>query len=272
MSTPIITTTTKTKPTLVLLGGSWHNPQNYRKLASALTNQSYDIQIPSFPSMNGDRPPTADLYTDIEFVKSYVGDFVDQGQHVIVLMHSYGGQVGTDALGELGVDARKAKGLPGGVVHLMYITAFMPMEGEMMMDKVRLFGHEGLIPIVFSVADDGTHVHADPKKLLVGSTPGDQVEEGDIEEYVATLSRWNGNAMYQKLKEREAWRDIEISYVLTLKDMTVFPDYQTSMVDAVKKEGKEFKVYELETGHSPNLTRTDELVKIILEVAEKYQA
>ncbi|KAF7877251.1 hypothetical protein EAF04_000935 [Stromatinia cepivora] len=272
MSTQALTPTTKTKPTLVLLSGSWHNPENYRKLTSTLANQGYDLQIPVLPTMNGDQPPTADLYTDIEFVKSYVGDLVDKGQHVIVLMHSYGGQVGTNALIELGVDARKAKGLPGGVVHLMYITAFMLLEGEMMMDKVRLFGHEELIPIVFSVADDGTHVHADPKKLLVGSTPGDQVEEGEIEEYVATLSRWNGNAMYQKLKERAAWRDIEISYVVTLKDMTVFLDYQMSMVDAVKKEGKEFKVYELETGHSPNLTMTDKLVKIILEVAEKYRA
>ncbi|KAF7939178.1 uncharacterized protein EAE97_007259 [Botrytis byssoidea] len=262
--------TSETKPTLILLSGSWHNPQNYLKLVSALSTYSYDLLIPSLPSMNGAQPPTADLYTDTDFVRSYISDLVSQGKHIIVLMHSYGGQVGTNALTEFAVSTRKSQGLSGGVVHLLYISAFMMLEGESMMDKVRLFGHEELIPVVFTIAEDGTHVHSDPRTLLIGSNPDDKVTEAEIEEYISNLSRWNGNAMYQPLKDRAAWRVIETSYVITKMDMTVFLDFQVSMLEAVKKEGKEVRVWELETGHSPTLTMTDELVKIILEVAGKY--
>ncbi|KAF7956085.1 hypothetical protein EAE96_005006 [Botrytis aclada] len=262
--------TSETKPTLVLLSGSWHNPQNYHKLVSALSTHSYDLLIPSLPSMNGAQPPTADLYTDITFIHSYISDLVSQGKHIIVLMLSYGGQVGSNALTEFAVSTRKFQGLSGGVVHLLYITAFMMLEGECMMDKVRLFGHEELIPIVFKIAEDGTQVHSDPRALLIGSNPKDKVTEEEIEEYISTLSRWNGNAMYQPLKDRAAWRDIDMSYVVTKMDKTVFVNYQLDMLEAVKKEGKEVKVWELETGHSPALTMTDELVEIVLEVAGRY--
>ncbi|TGO29514.1 hypothetical protein BPAE_0014g00650 [Botrytis paeoniae] len=261
MSTP------QAKPTLVLLSGSWHNPQNYHKLVSALQTHSYDLLIPSLPSMNGAQTPTADLYTDTSFIHSYISDLVSQGKHIIVLMHSYGGQVGTNALTEFAINTRKAQGLPGGVVHLLYISGFMMLEGEAMMDKVRLFGHEELIPVVFTIAEDGTHVHSDPRTLLIGSNSDDKVTETEIEEYVANLSRWNGNAMYQPLKDRASWRDIETSYVVTKMDMTVFLDFQVSMLEAVKKE---VKVWELETRHSSTLTMTDEFVEIVLGIAGKY--
>ncbi|TEY70246.1 hypothetical protein BOTCAL_0108g00010 [Botryotinia calthae] len=178
-------------------------------------------------------------------------------------MHSYGGQVGSNALTEFAVSTRKAQGLSGGIVHLLYISAFMMLEGEAMMDKVRLFGHEELIPIVFNIAEDGTYVHSDPRTLLIGSNPDDKVTEAEIEEYISSLSRWNGKAI-------AAWRDIETSYVVTKMDMTVFLDSQSSMLEAVKKEGNEVKVWELETGHSPMLTMMGELVKIVLEFTGKY--
>ncbi|TGO49008.1 hypothetical protein BOTNAR_0448g00020 [Botryotinia narcissicola] len=167
-------------------------------------------------------PPTADLYTDTDFVRSYVPDLVSQGKHIIVLMNSYGGQVGTNALAEFAVSTRKSQGLSGGVVHLLYISAFMMSEGESMMDKVRLFGHEELIPVVFIIAEDGTHVLSDPRTLLIGSNPDDKVTEAEIEEYISNLSRWNGIAIYQPLKDRAAWRDIETSNVITKMDMIVF--------------------------------------------------
>jgi len=135
---------------------------------------------------------------------------------------------------------------------------------------VRLFGHEELISIVFNIAEDETHVHSDPRTLLIGSNPDAKVTKTEIEENISNLSRWNGKAMYQPLKDRAAWRDIRMSYVVTRMDMTVFLDFKSSMLEAVEEEGREVKVWELETGHSPMLTMTDQLVKIVLEVVGKY--
>lgn len=46
------------------------------------------------------------------------------------------------------------EGLPGGVSHLMYMTTPAVPEGKSMVDAVRDFGHEELLPLAFDFADD----------------------------------------------------------------------------------------------------------------------
>jgi len=96
------------------------------------------------------------------------------------------------------------------------------------------------------------------------------VEEKEREEYVASLARWNGKGMYQEVRGRAAWRDIESSYVITKNDMTVLIDYQTTMVEEVTKEGRNLRILELDTGHSPGLTMTEKLVEFIMDITERY--
>lgn len=166
---------------------------SYEKFQSALEAQDHRVHIPALPTMNGARPPTADLYTDSEFVRSYVEGLVETGRDVVVLMHSYGGQVGTNCLVRLGAETRKRRGLTGGVTRLVYIAAFAATEGSSKVDVVKDFGHEAMMPIAFDFADDDTCVSRGPKNLLVG--PGHPEEE--LEAYVAGPARWHGKAMDQ---------------------------------------------------------------------------
>ncbi len=101
----------------------------------------------------------------------------------------------------------------------------------------------------------------DPKALLVG--PG--FEDAEAEAYVESLGRWNGRCMYQEVAQC-AWREIPVTYIYTGRDMTVPLEYQKSMVDLMKAEGREVQTFELETGHCPNVTKTEEVVGIINEV------
>lgn len=246
------------KPTLILIHGGWHIPKSYSKLTDALESAGYDIYVPALPSMNGARPPTANLATDTEYIRSYVESFLNDGKIVVVLMHSYGGQVGSNALYGLGFQDRAMKSLPGGVARLIYITAFAMPEGKSMMDKVQEFGHMDLIPLAFDFADDDTCVNRDPKMLLIG--PG--VENEEAEAYVSTLVRWNGKTMYEPLSHC-AWKEIPVTYIYTTQDMTVPFDYQKSMVQNLQSVGREVQTIELETGHCPNLTMTKEVVDAI---------
>ena len=47
-------------------------------------------------------------------------------------MHSYGGQVGTNALSGLGATKRAAEGKPGGIIELVYLAGFAMVEGTSM--------------------------------------------------------------------------------------------------------------------------------------------
>ncbi|KAL9620511.1 MAG: hypothetical protein Q9160_004980 [Pyrenula sp. 1 TL-2023] len=257
------------KPTIIIIHGAWHVPRTYDKLTNALRHAGYEVHLPVLPSMNGVHPPNADLTADTTFIRSYVTDVVSDGRTILVLMHSYGGQVGTNALTGLSVKERAIRGLSGGVANLIYMCSFALPEGWSMVDKVKKFGHEHLLPLAFEFAEDDSCVNRDPKTLLVG--PG--ISEDEADQYVASLVRWNGKSMYQAI-ENCAWKEdgIAVSYILTTGDMTVPLDYQKSMVKGMEEHGKNVETVELETGHCPNLTMTQEVVNFVNRVAAKVEA
>lgn len=260
---------TPPRPTIVLVHGGWHTPPLYDKFVTRLRNAGYEVHVPSLVTMNGSRPPNADLYTDSALIRSYVESLAEAGRKIVVLMHSYGGQVGTNALAGLGLETRqKEKGVnAGGITRLVYITAFALDEGEGMMDMVTKMGNADLIPLAFDFHEDGTAVSRDAKMLLVGP-PGPGVSEEDVDREVARFERWNGSAMYQPLQSA-AWRDIPASYVCCKNDMTVPITYQQVFIDKLRGWGKDVPVFELETGHCPQITMPDQLAEVVLEVVGK---
>ncbi|KAI1504100.1 hypothetical protein F5X99DRAFT_373442 [Biscogniauxia marginata] len=147
--------TTTAKPTIVIIHGGWHVPESFEKLTNALMSVGFEVHVPRLPSVNEARPPNADLSSDTVLVRSYVEGLVQAGRTVVALMHSYGGQVGTNALYGLGLETRSAQGLKGGVSHLIYMAAYAVSQGAMM-DKVKEFGHTDIVPIVFGFVEDGS--------------------------------------------------------------------------------------------------------------------
>ncbi|KAI1771164.1 Alpha/beta hydrolase fold-1 [Hypoxylon cercidicola] len=256
-----------TKPTLLIVHGGWHVPHSYGKLTSALRAAGFEVHIPRNVSMNGSRPPNADLATDSDLIRAYASSLVEAGRDVAVLMHSYGGQVGTNALYGLSHKARAAKGLSGGVTHLIYMAAFALPEGKKMVDKVEEFGHMDRMPAAFSFDEDQSCVPNYPKEGLVGEPYADELDPEELAAYIATLSRWNGKCMYLPLENTPAWRDdAKLCYIYTLGDLTVPIDYQRSMVQYLEKEGKVVQTVDLETGHSPNLTATKGVVDAVVRL------
>ncbi|KAG9188051.1 hypothetical protein G6011_01974 [Alternaria panax] len=172
-------------PTILIIPGSWHKPQSYTKLRHALTSAGFDVLVPELPSTNGFRPPDANLTTDTTHVRSVIEDLVKNGDEMIVVMHSYGGQIGTSTVSGLGFRRRQEAGLNGGIRDLVYMSACAVSEGKSMMDMVRHFNHESLIPLAFDFADDMTCVSRDPKTLLLGADSG--LSDAEVDEYVEML-------------------------------------------------------------------------------------
>ncbi|KAK8130830.1 Alpha/beta hydrolase fold-1 [Apiospora sp. TS-2023a] len=258
-------TSSSNKPAIVLVHGGWHIPSTYSKLVELLQSSGLDVHVPRLPSMNEARPPNADLATDTEHIRSYVENLVDAGRSVVAVMHSYGGQVGTNALANLSLESRSKRGLPGGVAHLVYMCAFALPEGGSMVGKVKEMGHEHLLPLAFDFDEkDNSVVCRDPKTSLIGD--GDGAGTDEVEAYLASLVRWNGTCMYQAISKC-AWQEVPVTYIYTSLDMTVLFDYQKSMVEMMRKEGQKVATVELRTGHCPNLTRTQEVAGVLSKVA-----
>ena len=66
------------------------------------------------------------------------------------------------------------------------------------------------------------------------------------------------------------FKDVPVSYLLCLHDLTITPETQKSGIDMIEREtGKKVAVTSLEADHVAPLTHTDEVVRWVVQLAEK---
>jgi len=126
---------TQSLPTILLVQGSFQIPQVYEKLVKGLEARGYPTIYPQVPSCsNVDSPefPQLSLADDASAIRKELTRLIEgEGRTVVVVMHSYGGLVGSEATTEeLSYANRHARGLPGGVIHLFFYAAFLLQEGQ----------------------------------------------------------------------------------------------------------------------------------------------
>ena len=132
---PAAAAQTQDLPTIVLIQGSFQIPDVYSKLVQGLVYQGYPTIFPRLPSCsNTESPnfPQVSLVDDALAIRTELVRQVEyEGKYVVVVMHSYGGLVGSEAITEdLTWAKRRAQGLPGGVIHIFFYAAFLINEGQ----------------------------------------------------------------------------------------------------------------------------------------------
>jgi alpha-beta hydrolase superfamily lysophospholipase len=120
---------------IVGVQGSFHTPQAYDALTQALKDQGFTTFQPELPSCSNTEDgdfPSKTLHGDSAVIKGLIERLDnDEGKRVFVIMHSYGGLVGSNAMSEdLGFTYRQSAGLSGGVISFFYIAAFLLDKGQ----------------------------------------------------------------------------------------------------------------------------------------------
>lgn len=254
MRPPIPADTSMSPPTVVLVHETWHTPAHYKKLTAALQATGLEIHCPLLPTSNGSRPPNFNFSDDVATVRSLILSLVDARKPVMLIMHSYGGVVGSSALDELSSARRSTKGLPGGVVCLVYVCAYILPKGSSVASVVREVGYWDLLEQAMNTDDDGTMALNDPASLLYGDLSPEESAEN-----MKTLVR-TPYKLLQAEATFEPWREIPTTYIFTAKDGTVPSVYQKLMTDKVQAEGVVLHREYLDCGHSPFLSRTKSMV------------
>ena len=91
------------KPTIVVVQGSFQTALVYEALEKGLQSQGYPTIHPTLPSCsNIDSPtfPSITLLDDAVTIRREVGRVVEETKTVVLVMHSYGGLVGSEAIPE----------------------------------------------------------------------------------------------------------------------------------------------------------------------------
>ena len=100
------------KPAIVLVHGAWHVPEHYNILIDHLQQAGFEAFCPLLPTCDEAKRATADVHAYANTIRSQITSVIDQSREIIMLLHSYGGVVGTEAVQGLSISERADQSLP----------------------------------------------------------------------------------------------------------------------------------------------------------------
>ena len=251
----------KVKPAIVLVHGAWHVPEHYSDFVQSLQHAGFEVSCPRLPTCDEAKRLSADMYTDADVVRNQVISLIDKSREVIMLLHSYGGAVGTEAVNGLSASERDTRGLKGGVVHLIYMCGFMLQVGECV-------GGASLPrpdpdPVESDAATGTTFLYEPPIQLFYAD-----VEPERAKRMEKLLTRQSGKAMTDAVTYA-AWQHIPTTYLRTQDDQVLFPDWQERQIKAVRDAGVNLTVVTFKSSHSPFLSMPEEMVAAVERAVER---
>lgn len=123
------------QPVILLIPGAWHQAGCWDSVATLLRNQNYQVVSATLPSAGG--PTSSTIADDAEHIRNkYLDDLIAQGREVIVVVHSYGGIPGTESVKGRARKDVAAQGNSGGVIALVYVTAFLIPAGKSLIETL----------------------------------------------------------------------------------------------------------------------------------------
>lgn len=125
------------KPVFILVPGAFHPGSLYQPLLDGLTKQGYETHAITKRSVAGPDPEDITTQDDANYAHGVITSYLDRGEDVVVICHSYSGLVGSAASYGLSKSDRQAAGEPGGVVGLIGIACLLVPEGVSLSETSR---------------------------------------------------------------------------------------------------------------------------------------
>ena len=244
------------KTTIVFVPGAWHSPDAFRAVGSYLEKSGYKTQYVPLPSV-GASPAVKDFSADVKAIASVISKEVEAGQKVVLVVHSYGGLPGNEAVKDLDLASREKAGEKGGVSHIFFCCSFVSPEGQSLHTA---FGSQDLP--WWSISDD--------KMIVTPKTPEqifyNDLSEADVKKYVAQLQTHGYQTFFSKVTH-PAWKTVPSTYLYCLKDQAIPIEIQKMMVEGTAK-GAPMRTDTLDAGHSPFINMPQETANAIMRAAE----
>ncbi|EIW83281.1 alpha beta-hydrolase [Coniophora puteana RWD-64-598 SS2] len=247
------------KPTVLIVHGSWHAPAHYEPLGRRLEERGYNVFCPPLPSWHAD-PRATTLRADADAIEQALKKLVeDEQRHVVVVAHSYGGIVASEAVkASYGRKERAVEGKEGGVLHIVYMCAIVVEEGKSLVDQWGPLPKALPETLICSRTDGATAFFNDVAK--------DELERG---QYVQKLVR--GSVKPDIFPTTyAAYKHYPVTYILCTED-NVWPYkacQEVAVRDILVKNGAVVAEKILRSGHSPFITLPGEVAEFVDEIVE----
>ncbi|KAF2228053.1 Alpha/beta hydrolase fold-1 [Elsinoe ampelina] len=249
----------------LLVPGAWHPGPMYQPMLNKLAEAGYETHAITNRSVADPRAENITIQDDAQQVHDVITGFIDQGKDVVVITHSYGGLVGTTGAYGLSKKAVEVAGKKGGVVGVVCIASVFSKEGVSVRDAGGAAAgwvnanspREGVSSVSI---EDGMDVFYGP-----------EVDE-DTARALAGQIKPQGMQTFTSPPGKSVWADENmkgrLGYIRCLRDRALPFEVQKALLDMTETE---WHIADLDTGHSPFVSRPEETVKICLDMLEKFK-
>ena len=253
-------------PTLLFVPGAWHKPSCYDKITTIL-QEKHGLRCISItlPSTKGD--PSATFKDDLDTAREAISTETSQGRDVVVIAHSYGGVVGNSAIKGFarprGAASSTSTPSTGHVIGLILIASGYSLTGLSFMDP--FFGHP---PPSWRInkATGYAEIIVDTNEFFYHDLP---LEEAEF--WTSQLTPQSLKALFEGGEYVYAgWRDVPSWYIGTVEDRGLPVVVQRMQIGMAREMGGKVEHRELQTSHSPFLSRPEETAGLVLEAVESF--
>ncbi|KAI1851027.1 hypothetical protein JX265_004559 [Neoarthrinium moseri] len=219
------------KPTIAVIPGAWLPLGAYDDYLSALKEAGYPGLGIGYPSLDPEDPSTTDIAKDTTAIREALVPLLDEGKYVVLVLHSYGSMPGAAAAKGLSTTERLDAGLPGGIVGLIYVSAFVVSEG---VSCVGMTGG-GLAPwILRDTPKAGLTLPENPARMFGSDYPPGEAESR------GAACRPHASLAFETPQLPPAAEDDaftgKMGYIVTTQDDEVPKEAQYAMIGGLKKD------------------------------------
>jgi pimeloyl-ACP methyl ester carboxylesterase len=239
---------------IVLVHGAFGRAANWDRVAPGLRAAGHEVEAIDLPGQGDDPTPVAEVTLDRYAER--VCEALASGPPAVLVGHSMGGMVITQA----------AARCPAQVDRLVYVAAFLPADGESLIDLTRRPEAAG------DAVQAGLVVDGDPP---VATMPPEAAREGlmhccddEAAEWAGALRGAQPVAPFTHPVRIDgpasgAFAELPRAYVMCLQDRAIKPALQRMMLERAGCD----PVIELDTDHCVWASRPDELVSALDRLA-----
>lgn len=237
--------------TYVLVHGAWQAPYVWDEVSTQLASSGNKVIVVELPGHGSDQTAphllSLDVYRDkvIQAINSVNGK-------VILVGHSMGGMVVTHV----------AEQVPSHIEKLVYIGAFLPANGQSLLELANSDPDSKLGPALSQSAD----------KLLLNVNPAELINlfipdgSQDAKDKVAANYRAEPAIPFTNgvVLTNAGFGSVKKVYIKTLQDIVISPGLQDRMIAAAGIK----TVYEVNTSHSPFLSQPKSVGNLLEKLAK----
>ena len=233
-------------PMVVLVHGAWHGGWCWSALQSELDRRGVPSLAPDLPGHGSSNDALGSLDHDARSIATLIRRL---DRPVVLVGHSYGGMVITEACG-----------MTDQVRSLVYVAAFMGDTGESPMSLLGSFEPRDVaLSAVMRPGPTEETTTIDPAGAIDAFYHLSSTEVGKSASERLDAQHMGG---FMQPLTSAGWRSVRSTYVVCSQDRALHPDHQAEMARRASS------AVVLESDHSPFLCRVVELAGVVSEVAK----